>query len=71
MAMKRWMTLGCLAVACVVLLAGCGDACDDLEERCESCEPQQALNCAVVISEEDADACQLLLDDAAFQAACP
>lgn len=60
-----------LVGACTPLLAGCGDACDDLEERCEFCEPQQALNCAVVVSENDADACQLLLDDPEFQADCP
>ncbi|MBW2526837.1 MAG: hypothetical protein JRI23_21820 [Deltaproteobacteria bacterium] len=69
--MTRWFFPSLVVLVCAPLAAGCGDACDDLEDRCESCEPDQALRCAIVVGEENADSCQMLLDDSAFQAGCP
>lgn len=69
--MKRWLTWCLCALAGMSGLAGCGDACDDLEERCEGCEPPEAVQCGLVVAQEDADACQLLLDDPDFQSGCP
>lgn len=65
-------TLGAVALVAAGLLTACGDACDDLNDRCEACEdPQQKIRCAIIVGEDDADACQLLLDDAAFNDGCP
>ncbi|MEM1032527.1 MAG: hypothetical protein AAF928_10140 [Myxococcota bacterium] len=60
---------GWLAAASVLIVVGCADPCEDLQELCDSCaDPNQRASCERSVDEDPSEVCEQNIDS--FRRVC-
>ena len=67
--MKKLTALGAALLLCGAFLIGCGSPCDDLKTACDRCPAITKTVCDMVVTVDDADACDLVLGT--YETTCP
>jgi hypothetical protein len=73
--MKKFLALSVIITSFASLAlttVACGKSpCDELDERCDSCDDfGSSTSCSFAVAFDDDDACQSVLDDADFNQHC-